>query len=67
MPNCIDTSRGWPHPSWSGGWTKSIASWRERYRAAQHLASLDDRALRDIGIDRATVENDSTVSFWRQR
>jgi len=23
--------------------------------------------LRDIGIDCATVENDSTVSFWRQR
>ena len=30
-------------------------------------AHLGDHALRDIGIDRATAEDDSTVTFWRLR
>ena len=34
---------------------RSFAAWR-RYRAAvQQLASLDDRALRDIGLNRTQI------------
>jgi uncharacterized protein YjiS (DUF1127 family) len=41
-----------------------------RYECARDrrlLASLDDRMLRDIGIDRGAVENDGTTWFWRLR
>jgi uncharacterized protein YjiS (DUF1127 family) len=44
-----------------------VVSWDRRVRAGQMLASLDDRMLRDIGIDRATAESGSTASFWRFR
>jgi len=53
----------WPHPP--------LLRWIARERACAHdrrvLASLDDRALHDIGLDRAWVERESPVSFWRRR
>ncbi|HKF74408.1 MAG TPA: DUF1127 domain-containing protein [Stellaceae bacterium] len=52
----------WPHPP--------LARWVERWRMRAHdrrlLASLDDHALRDIGLDRPDVETESTQSFWRR-
>jgi uncharacterized protein YjiS (DUF1127 family) len=51
----------WPHPL--------LLRWIGCGRACAHdrrtLAHLDDRALRDIGLDRAWVEHESPVSFWR--
>ena len=44
-----------------------VIAWHERVRSRRLLASFDDRMLRDIGIDRATIENESTASFWRDR
>jgi uncharacterized protein YjiS (DUF1127 family) len=44
-----------------------VASWDRRRRNRRLLASFDDRMLRDIGIDRAAAESDSTASFWRLR
>ena len=44
-----------------------LISWYQGFRDRQLLASLDDRMLRDIGIDRATVGSDSTTSFWLLR
>ena len=44
-----------------------VIAWHERVRSRRILASYDDRMLRDIGIDRAAVENESTASFWRYR
>jgi uncharacterized protein YjiS (DUF1127 family) len=44
-----------------------VISWDQRRRDRRRLASLDDRMLRDIGIDRATAGSDSTSSFWRLR
>jgi uncharacterized protein YjiS (DUF1127 family) len=40
-------------------------AWHRQRRDRQRLARLDDRSLRDIGIDRAAVEDESTASFWR--
>jgi uncharacterized protein YjiS (DUF1127 family) len=53
----------WPHPPLRGG----FAAWRQRTRGRRLPACLDERMLRDIGIDRDMTERDSTVSFWRLR
>ena len=46
---------------------EGVISWDQCRRDRRLLASLDERMLRDIGIDRAAVEDDSTTSFWRSR
>jgi uncharacterized protein YjiS (DUF1127 family) len=48
-------------------WLARVSAWRKRRRSRRLLASMDDRSLRDIGIDRTKVEDESTVPFWRLR
>lgn len=36
----------------------------ELARSRQQLAQLDERLLRDIGIDRATARLEATKPFW---
>ena len=59
----LDLRVWWPHPP--------LARWLERWRAHgtdhRFLAGLSDHALRDIGLDRADVDSESTQSFWRWR
>ncbi len=47
-------------------WVERIVSWRRRARDRRLLARRDDRLLRDIGLDRGAVEDESTTSFWRR-
>ena len=42
-----------------------LSLWRERSRSRAVLASLNDRMLHDIGIDRATAVEESETPFWR--
>jgi len=44
-----------------------VISWNQGRHDRRLLASLNDRMLRDIGVNRARVEGDSTSSFWRLR
>ena len=44
-----------------------VLSWYRDRRDRRRLARLDDRMLRDIGVERGAVERDSTASFWRLR
>lgn len=39
--------------------------WITLARSRRDLAGLDDRALRDIGIDRATAAEEAAKPFWR--
>ncbi len=39
--------------------------WYERHRQRQYLARLDERLLRDIGIERASAELEISKPFWR--
>jgi uncharacterized protein YjiS (DUF1127 family) len=39
--------------------------WQQRRRDRRVLKKLDERALRDLGIDRPSVEIDSVITFWR--
>lgn len=43
----------------------AISTWRERARMRQQLLLLDDRLLRDIGIDRLEARSEAEKPFWR--
>jgi uncharacterized protein YjiS (DUF1127 family) len=42
-----------------------IVGWYQSFGDRRLLASLDDRQLRDLGLDRADLGVDSTASHWR--
>ena len=42
-----------------------IYMWRNRARQRRHLAELDDRLLRDIGLSRVEVQHEISRPFWR--
>ena len=43
----------------------SIRLWRHRARSRRQLQWLDQRQLRDIGIDRADALEEAYKPFWR--
>ena len=71
MSSCIDTVRaGAPAPRAASlpalrELLERIFVWVTLARSRRDLAGLDDRALRDIGIDRATAAEESAKPFWR--
>jgi uncharacterized protein YjiS (DUF1127 family) len=48
-------------------WAAHVIAWYQGFADRRLLASLDDRLLRDLGIDRSAVGGDSTGSYWRLR
>ena len=44
----------------------NAAEWRERSRQRAVLATLDDRMLRDLGIDRASAAREAGKAFWER-
>ena len=42
-----------------------VLAWQERATERSHLATLDDRLLRDIGLSRSDVEREVSQPFWR--
>ena len=51
------------------GWLVRLSDrvllWRERAVQRKLLSGFDDRALRDIAIDRATAYEEAAKPFWR--
>lgn len=43
----------------------AVLVWHERVKSRRMLGALDDRMLRDVGIDQATARQESSVPFWR--
>jgi uncharacterized protein YjiS (DUF1127 family) len=41
-----------------------VLSWMEVARQRRHLASLDNRMLRDIGFSQADVDREISRPFW---
>ncbi len=39
--------------------------WIDVYRQRQQLAALDDHMLQDIGLDRASVNQELSKPFWK--
>ena len=44
-----------------------VVAWNRPRRDRQLLEGLNERILRDIGIESTGAERDSTMSFWRLR
>ena len=42
-----------------------VLTWLDRARQRRHLAELDDRLLRDIGLSRAEVHHETSQRFWQ--
>jgi uncharacterized protein YjiS (DUF1127 family) len=42
----------------------TVVVWRQRRRTRQHLATLDDRALADLGLSRAQQRSECAKSPW---
>lgn len=47
------------------GFDKLVAAWRERQRQRFALSNLDDRLLRDIGVNRKDASAEAAKPFWR--
>ena len=43
----------------------AVVVWRQRQRTRQHLTTLDDRALADIGLTRAEQRGECAKPFWQ--
>jgi uncharacterized protein YjiS (DUF1127 family) len=43
----------------------AVFLWHERAKSRRTLATLDDRMLRDLGIDQATARREAAQPFWR--
>ena len=43
----------------------AVLEWNDRYRQRIHLAQLDDRMLRDMGVSRSEAFHESDKPFWR--
>lgn len=44
---------------------ETLSLWYERSRQRRQLARMDDRLLRDIGLDRASAMEESSKPFWQ--
>jgi len=57
--------RGFEMGTWLRRAVALLRTWRERARQRRHLASLNERMLRDIGLTRGDVMAESAKPFWR--
>lgn len=43
---------------------ETLDQWHQRSRGRRRLGMLDDRLLRDIGVDRASAKSEADKPFW---
>lgn len=48
------------------GVRKICGYWYVRYHQRRQLLALDDQMLKDIGLTRATAQQEGNKPFWRQ-
>ena len=51
--------------SWLMRALDALALWQERAAGRAHLAQMDDRMLKDMGIGRAEADREAHKPFWR--
>lgn len=48
-----------------GALWRTLLRWQRRHEDRLHLAAMDDRLLRDIGISREQADAEARKPFWR--
>ena len=43
----------------------TLLLWHDRSKSRRMLSTLDDRMLRDVGVDHATARREAERPFWR--
>ncbi len=43
-----------------------VLTWQERARQRRDLAALDERMLRDVGLDRGDIWRETQKRFWER-
>jgi uncharacterized protein YjiS (DUF1127 family) len=64
----LGTAAATPRPASGGAIQRALdllLEWRSRARDRRELAALDERSLRDIGLDRGTVWSECAKPFWQ--
>ncbi|MFY8106471.1 MAG: DUF1127 domain-containing protein [Elstera sp.] len=56
---------GFVAPARSGSFVDTLNAWYVRWQERRELASLDQRALDDIGLSRGDVLTEVSKPFWR--
>ena len=52
--------------SWTLIAARTFGDWQQRMRTRRALASLDDRLLKDVGLNRADVWRECSKPFWKE-
>lgn len=52
-------------PGFFGRVLATVLLWQARAHERHILGTLDDRMLRDIGLDRADISREADKPFWR--
>ena len=47
------------------GVVNRLAEWHERAEQRMHLAGMDDRMLKDIGVSSVDAAHESSKPFWK--
>lgn len=45
---------------------EAVGAWQDRAAERRRLAWFDDRMLRDIGLDRASAQSETSKWFWQE-
>ncbi len=63
-PRAFDTAVSWLSRL---PWTlaETLLTWQRRANQRRHLASLEARLLRDMGITKAEAAREAALPFWR--
>ena len=48
-----------------GSFLSRVAEWQDRAEQRTHLAGMDDRMLKDIGINGVDAARESSKPFWK--
>ena len=48
-----------------GTFLNRLAEWQERHEQRAHLAGMDDRMLKDIGVSSVDAAREADKPFWK--
>ncbi len=65
MARISTLNTGFAAPARSGSTMDTLNAWYTRWQERRELASLDQRALDDIGLSRGDVLTEVSKPFWR--